>query len=435
MTKTHVGLGNVTNTSDANKPVSTAQQTALDLKANKASPTFTGTVSGITKTMVGLGSVDNTSDANKPVSSAQQTALNLKANLASPTFTGTVSGITKAMVGLGSVDNTSDANKPVSSAQQTALNLKANLASPTFTGTVSGITKAMVGLGSVDNTTDANKPVSSAQQTALNLKANLASPAFSGTPSFASGASGGWSIEAGKHSFTTNDGLGNINLRLAHDTSQLCTEAGYAFHEEWAQATGEWQFNVSNVSLAISDPITWVKVFSLIPTGATVTGNIWVTGTVDGRDVATDGSKLDGVATGATAGATWGSNITSQPILVTQAAAELGTATAEKMWSAQRVKQAIVALAPNMTDGEIKTAYEANADTNAFTDAEQTKLGAATSAATANTLMMRTLMPVSSLHDLSVLPQTAADSGSGTTTTTITAFRCQRGTTLLMAAD
>lgn len=38
---------------------------------------------------VGLGNVDNTSDANKPVSTAQQTALNLKANLASPTFTGT----------------------------------------------------------------------------------------------------------------------------------------------------------------------------------------------------------------------------------------------------------------------------------------------------------------------------------------------------------
>ena len=39
-----VGLGNVDNTSDTNKPVSTAQQTALDLKANLASPTFTGTV-------------------------------------------------------------------------------------------------------------------------------------------------------------------------------------------------------------------------------------------------------------------------------------------------------------------------------------------------------------------------------------------------------
>ena len=62
--------------------------------------TFTGTISGITKAMVGLTNVDNTSDLNKPVSTATTTQLNLKANLASPTFTGTVSGITKAMVGL-----------------------------------------------------------------------------------------------------------------------------------------------------------------------------------------------------------------------------------------------------------------------------------------------------------------------------------------------
>jgi hypothetical protein len=34
--------------------------------------------------MVGLGNVDNISDANKPVSSAQLAALNLKANLVSP---------------------------------------------------------------------------------------------------------------------------------------------------------------------------------------------------------------------------------------------------------------------------------------------------------------------------------------------------------------
>lgn len=80
LTKSDVGLANVDNTSDAAKPVSTAQQTALDLKANLASPTFTGTVSGITKSMVGLGSVDNTSDAAKPVSTATQTALNAKAD-------------------------------------------------------------------------------------------------------------------------------------------------------------------------------------------------------------------------------------------------------------------------------------------------------------------------------------------------------------------
>jgi hypothetical protein len=65
----------------------------------------------LNKAAVGLANVDNTSDANKPVSTATQTALDLKADLASPTFTGTVGGITKAMVGLGNVDNTSDATK------------------------------------------------------------------------------------------------------------------------------------------------------------------------------------------------------------------------------------------------------------------------------------------------------------------------------------
>lgn len=34
VTKSQVGLGNVDNTSDASKPVSTATQNALDLKAN-----------------------------------------------------------------------------------------------------------------------------------------------------------------------------------------------------------------------------------------------------------------------------------------------------------------------------------------------------------------------------------------------------------------
>ena len=87
-----------------------------------------------TKAQVGLSLVDNTSDLSKPVSTAQQTALNLKANLASPTFTGTVAGITKGMVGLGLVDNTADADKPISTAVAAALGLKSNAASPIFTG-------------------------------------------------------------------------------------------------------------------------------------------------------------------------------------------------------------------------------------------------------------------------------------------------------------
>lgn len=51
----------------------------LEAKAPVASPTFTGTVAGVTKSMVGLGNVDNTTDLGKPISTTTQTALDLKA--------------------------------------------------------------------------------------------------------------------------------------------------------------------------------------------------------------------------------------------------------------------------------------------------------------------------------------------------------------------
>jgi hypothetical protein len=50
----------------------------------------------LTKTLVGLGNADNTSDVNKPVSTAMSSALALKADLASPTFTGTPAAPTAA---------------------------------------------------------------------------------------------------------------------------------------------------------------------------------------------------------------------------------------------------------------------------------------------------------------------------------------------------
>ena len=98
------------------------------LKTSIKSPIAKVNVSGTVKTTTDVADpfVYNTIETDAK--------LGLKANLASPTFTGTVNGITKAMVGLGNVDNTSDLSKPISTATQTALDLKANLASPTFTG-------------------------------------------------------------------------------------------------------------------------------------------------------------------------------------------------------------------------------------------------------------------------------------------------------------
>jgi hypothetical protein len=248
ISKSMVGLGNAENTADLDKPISTATQTALDAKLSSstasttyapiASPTFTGTVAGITKTMVGLANVDNTSDANKPVSTDTQAALDLKANLNGPTFTGTVAGITKSMVGLANVDNTADADKPISDDTQTALDAKlasstaastyAPIANPTFTGTVAGVTKAHVGLGNVDNTSDANKPVSTAQQTALDLKAPKADPTFTGTATTSDlvvngdFTVNGTNFSASATSITIEDNM----LQLAHQNAANTVDLG-----------------------------------------------------------------------------------------------------------------------------------------------------------------------------------------------------------------
>ena len=66
--------------------VDAAKSEAIEESENYAD----GLISALTKSSVGLSNVDNTSDANKPVSTATQTALDLKAPLNSPTFTGTV---------------------------------------------------------------------------------------------------------------------------------------------------------------------------------------------------------------------------------------------------------------------------------------------------------------------------------------------------------
>lgn len=80
VTKTQVGLSNVDN-------VKQAPYTHVSDKANPH---------GVTKAQVGLGNVDNTSDANKPVSTAQQTAINAckvkKKTISLPTASWTGSG-------------------------------------------------------------------------------------------------------------------------------------------------------------------------------------------------------------------------------------------------------------------------------------------------------------------------------------------------------
>jgi hypothetical protein len=166
--KSDVGLGNVDNTSDADKPVSTATQTALDLKANSADV--------YTKTE---------SDSNFEAKNA-----NIQSHISS---TSNPHSVTKDQVGLANVDNTSDASKPVSTATQTALNAK----QATITGAATTIASSNLtvsralasdasGKVAVSAVTSTElgylSGVTSAIQTQFGAKANLASPALTGTP-------------------------------------------------------------------------------------------------------------------------------------------------------------------------------------------------------------------------------------------------------------
>lgn len=77
LTASSATIGDVSNTElQYLNGVTSAIQTQIDAKAPLADPTFTGTVSGVTKAMVGLANVDNTSDVNKPVSTATQNLVN-----------------------------------------------------------------------------------------------------------------------------------------------------------------------------------------------------------------------------------------------------------------------------------------------------------------------------------------------------------------------
>ena len=73
-------------------------------------PSFSGTVQGVTKESVGLGNVDNTSDLNKPVSNATQNEFNTVVANTNATLT--------SQLGLINVNKT---NKRPWSHQQTIL--------------------------------------------------------------------------------------------------------------------------------------------------------------------------------------------------------------------------------------------------------------------------------------------------------------------------
>lgn len=101
--KEWVGSENPLEGDPGSTPITESALDHLETQYDEAVAYTNAQVAGLTKTSVGLGNVDNTSDANKPVSSATQTALNGKANTS---HTHTVANVTGLQAGLDAKANT-----------------------------------------------------------------------------------------------------------------------------------------------------------------------------------------------------------------------------------------------------------------------------------------------------------------------------------------
>ena len=120
--------------------VATAKSEAIAAAGTAADTKVSDAVAALTKSSVGLANVDNTADANKPVSTAQASAIATAKSEAIADATAQVNAvIASAPAALNTLDELAaalgdDAN--FASTLTTNLSAKAPIASPTFTGTV-----------------------------------------------------------------------------------------------------------------------------------------------------------------------------------------------------------------------------------------------------------------------------------------------------------
>lgn len=157
VSKDQVGLANVDNTSDANKPISNATQTALANKADLVGgkvpesqlPSFVDDV----LVFANIGAFPTTGENGK-IYIAENTNLTYR-------WTGSAYVEISASLALGETSSTAYRGDRGKAAYDHSLR----------TDNPHSTTKAQVGLGNVDDTSDLSKPISTATQSALDLKA------------------------------------------------------------------------------------------------------------------------------------------------------------------------------------------------------------------------------------------------------------------------
>lgn len=205
-TKTSLGLGNVNNTSDANKPVSTATAAAIaDGLAGKSDTDHNHTLASLSEkkysSLTGLPSLGSVASKNTGTASGQIPILGTggkldvnvipKIAISETSVVTTEADMLALRAEIGDIAIRTDVSMTYILVKEDASLVEnwRELSTPDGavqsvagkTGVVT-LTKADVGLDNVDNTADSAKPISNLTQTALDLKAPLITPTFTGTP-------------------------------------------------------------------------------------------------------------------------------------------------------------------------------------------------------------------------------------------------------------
>ena len=114
-----------------------------------------------------------------------------------------------------------------------------------------------------------------------------------------------WGLRLGNDSYSTNNGHGFMGYQ-AGDGNVYFNLYGNSAYENWyfQQGNGSTTQTAMQFDTNRAVHLNYQNATRLSTTsaGLTIVGSIALTGTVDGRDVAADGSKLDGIATGANVG-------------------------------------------------------------------------------------------------------------------------------------
>ena len=377
VTATQVGLGNVDNTSDADKPISTATQTALDGKVDK--------VSG-----KGLSTNDYTdSDKTKLAGIADGAQVNVlegvKVNGVALTPTDKIVDVT---VPTDTADLTNGADFATMTEVTTAVSPKADASDLTaHTGNRSnphGVTKSQIGLGNVDNTSDADKPVSTAQQNALNLKVDKVTGKGLSTEDFTSALKTKLSdlytkaqidslISAiPKYAVTVVDALPTTGISTTTIYLVPKTGSGKDVHDEYLYINGSWELiGTTAFNLEISQTSTDITINGTALQKASTS--------VSGLMTSAQVTALNASATASALSAHTSNK--SNPHAVTKAQVGLGNCD-----NTADLDKPISTATQTALDGKVDKVTGKGLSTNDYTTAEKTKLAGIATGAQVNVI-------------------------------------------------